>query len=85
MLVAPLLGLGTCGINSDLAERKLERRLLREIPEVASALIMDTSEWWDPSLSAMVGDAHGCKLVFYVVTDEDFVQPTYLHATNVGN
>jgi hypothetical protein len=80
-----LLGLGTCSINSDLAERKLEQRLLRDIPEMDSVQVMDIAEWWDPALSAMVGDAHGCKLVFYVVTDDDFARPAYLHATNVGN
>jgi hypothetical protein len=33
--IVGLLGFGACAINSDLAERRLEQRLLREIPEVA--------------------------------------------------
>ena len=80
-----VLRISACGISSDLAERGLEQRILREIPEVASVQVMDISEWWDPALSAMVGDAHGCKIVFDWVRDVDFVRSEHLHVTNVGN
>jgi hypothetical protein len=32
-------------------------------------VVWDRSEWWDTSLTAMVGDANGCKLIFNWVRD----------------